>query len=299
MYLFFLFFFTLLHAEVDYIDYEDTYDSEAYYNLPSEGTSDKTVQPELLDEKIQSLEEEIRQMESEAWMPETVQRKTIYLTFDDGPLQGTGNVLEILEEEQVPATFFFVGKHIQQEKRLFDKVRHSQWALVANHTYTHANGHYRRFYRDVSGVLSDVEKTQSLIGGGRYQRLAGRNVWRLSSYVCDDHALQKYVQQRESECYDAVASAGYMIFGWDLEWEFARGSGRPLWSAAQMYRRIVSCYRNKHTVKEGKVVLLVHDFMFRGSLWRGEVLQELIGLLKADGWKFDTVDHYVDSYTFR
>ncbi|TIT54789.1 MAG: polysaccharide deacetylase, partial [Mesorhizobium sp.] len=32
--------------------------------------------------------------------------RTIYLTFDDGPLNGTSNILDVLEAAQVPATLF-------------------------------------------------------------------------------------------------------------------------------------------------------------------------------------------------
>ncbi|MER8827388.1 polysaccharide deacetylase family protein [Mesorhizobium sp. M0938] len=39
--------------------------------------------------------------------------RTIYLTFDDGPLTGTSNILDVLEAEQVPATLFMVGMHAQ------------------------------------------------------------------------------------------------------------------------------------------------------------------------------------------
>nr|WP_245519672.1 MULTISPECIES: polysaccharide deacetylase family protein [unclassified Mesorhizobium] len=30
--------------------------------------------------------------------------RTIYLTFDDGPLNGTSNILDVLQAQQVPAT---------------------------------------------------------------------------------------------------------------------------------------------------------------------------------------------------
>ena len=38
-------------------------------------------------------------------------KKKIYLTFDDGPNKGTGNVLHIAKDEGVPVTFFLVGEH--------------------------------------------------------------------------------------------------------------------------------------------------------------------------------------------
>ncbi|WP_245468131.1 MULTISPECIES: polysaccharide deacetylase family protein [unclassified Mesorhizobium] len=39
--------------------------------------------------------------------------RTVYLTFDDGPLNGTANILDVLQAEQVPATLFMVGMHAE------------------------------------------------------------------------------------------------------------------------------------------------------------------------------------------
>src|SRR6187549_2468685 len=39
-------------------------------------------------------------------------RKTIYLTFDDGPNKGTQNVLNIINNEKIPATLFVIGEHV-------------------------------------------------------------------------------------------------------------------------------------------------------------------------------------------
>jgi len=118
-------------------------------------------------------------------------------------------------------------------------------------------------------------------------------VWRVPSYCCNDHTLQLYVQKREKVCYDLVADAGYLIFGWDLEWEFNQQTGRVFWNGIQMFKRIEAVYRSGHTVKAGKVVLLVHDFMFRGLMSSTRELQKLITFLKADGWQFDTIDNYL------
>jgi peptidoglycan/xylan/chitin deacetylase (PgdA/CDA1 family) len=35
------------------------------------------------------------------------------LTFDDGPLNGTSNILDVLRAERVPATLFMVGMHAE------------------------------------------------------------------------------------------------------------------------------------------------------------------------------------------
>jgi peptidoglycan/xylan/chitin deacetylase (PgdA/CDA1 family) len=43
----------------------------------------------------------------------TAADRIVYLTFDDGPLNGTSNVLDVLASENVPATMFMVGAHAQ------------------------------------------------------------------------------------------------------------------------------------------------------------------------------------------
>jgi peptidoglycan/xylan/chitin deacetylase (PgdA/CDA1 family) len=40
-------------------------------------------------------------------------QKVCYLTFDDGPSQNTLKVLEVLEEQQIKATFFVIGEEIE------------------------------------------------------------------------------------------------------------------------------------------------------------------------------------------
>ena len=39
-------------------------------------------------------------------------KKTIYLTFDDGPNKGTRHVMQIMKAEQVPVTLFVIGEHV-------------------------------------------------------------------------------------------------------------------------------------------------------------------------------------------
>jgi peptidoglycan/xylan/chitin deacetylase (PgdA/CDA1 family) len=239
-------------------------------------------------------EEAKRYSETEVFSQVPAPSKTIYLTFDDGPLRPTRNLLQVLEEEGVKATLFFVGKHVKREHKLFMRAKNNPNLLVANHTYSHASGHYSRFYRDGEKLLLDIEKAQKLIGGSKYQRLAGRNVWRLPEYSRNDMALKMYKRKRESAGYDRVAQAGYFIYGWDVEWMFNPRNGRPLWSAERMFKKINGCYRCGRVAKPEKVVLLAHDFMFRKRFGGAEELRKLVRLLKEAGWKFDTLDHYTE-----
>jgi peptidoglycan/xylan/chitin deacetylase (PgdA/CDA1 family) len=63
--------------------------------------------------------------------------KEVALTFDDGPYgETTEDILRILTEEGVQATFFVVGRHVEQRPELVRKIMASGHE-VGNHTYSH------------------------------------------------------------------------------------------------------------------------------------------------------------------
>jgi len=221
------------------------------------------------------------------------QKKIIYLTFDDGPLNGTENVIRILREEGVDATMFFIGKHINKRRSLYRRALSMPNLLIANHTYSHANGKYARFYSNVSRVVNDINKAQAIIGGAKYLRLAGRNVWRMPLVNRDDYALSSSRRTKEHPKYEALASRGYQIYGWDIEWNFTT-TGRPAYSADHMAGRIEQLYNSRRIAKSGKVILLAHDYMFRGQSGIYK-LRELIRILQSNGWEFATIDDYSSS----
>jgi len=63
-------------------------------------------------------------------------RKAVALTFDDGPSEGTGQILDILARYRVPATFFQIGANVD---RLPDVARAVGQAghQIGNHSYSH------------------------------------------------------------------------------------------------------------------------------------------------------------------
>ena len=217
--------------------------------------------------------------------------KELYLTFDDGPINGTGNVLRVLEEEGVEASMFFVGRHVQKRPRLYNLCRRLPNIEVANHTYSHANGHYQRFYRDTYGVMSDVEHAQLVIGGRKYLRLAGRNVWRIPEVKRNDRAIASRQRKIEIDKYETIAREGFFIYGWDVEWHFDKSSGRPVGSPEELARTIEGIYRHGRSAQKGKVVLLAHDFMFRDPGSTAQ-LRKFIRLMRERGWKFRKIGEY-------
>lgn len=66
--------------------------------------------------------------------------KTVYLTFDDGPVPGvTDWVLAQLTHYQVGATFFCVGDNIRKHPGVFENILAGNHS-VGNHTFHHLNG---------------------------------------------------------------------------------------------------------------------------------------------------------------
>ncbi len=77
--------------------------------------------------------------------PETVWRlhfrpRTVYLTFDDGPIpEVTPWVLDTLDRYGVKATFFMVGENVKRNPELYQEVLRRGHS-VGNHTMSHLQG---------------------------------------------------------------------------------------------------------------------------------------------------------------
>ena len=66
--------------------------------------------------------------------------KTVYLTFDDGPVpEATPLVLDILKKYGAKATFFCVGENVTKHPDIFNRIV-GEGHSVGNHTHNHLNG---------------------------------------------------------------------------------------------------------------------------------------------------------------
>jgi peptidoglycan-N-acetylglucosamine deacetylase len=61
----------------------------------------------------------------------------IALTFDDGPVAGTAQMLETLARHAAPATFFCIGQRARQQPQLLRQLA-AAGHLIGNHTFTHS-----------------------------------------------------------------------------------------------------------------------------------------------------------------
>ncbi|MBT2409782.1 glycosyltransferase [Streptomyces sp. ISL-12] len=91
----------------------------------------------------------------------SVPDKTIALTFDDGPNPTwTPQVLEILEEYDVPGTFFLVGSMVSRYPDIVDDLV-DQGNEVGIHTFTHVDLSYQSDAR----ITREIEQTQLALAG--------------------------------------------------------------------------------------------------------------------------------------
>lgn len=85
--------------------------------------------------------------------------KKIYLTFDDGPSTNTDKILDILDEYQVKATFFVVGKTDEKSKALYQRIVEEGHTL-GMHSYSHS---YQEIYASREAFVSDINKLQEYL----------------------------------------------------------------------------------------------------------------------------------------
>lgn len=74
------------------------------------------------------------------WRKKRASGKTVYLTFDDGPIpEITPWVLDILDKYDVKATFFCVGENVVMNPEIYQMIL-DRGHQVGNHTFNHLQG---------------------------------------------------------------------------------------------------------------------------------------------------------------
>ncbi|MBQ9007888.1 MAG: polysaccharide deacetylase family protein [Clostridia bacterium] len=103
---------------------------------------------------------------------EQLPQKVVYLTFDDGPKKTTPELLAILDELDVPATFFLLGYQARAFPE-YTRMIYERGDTIACHTMDHSSGGikdepsqlqlvFRRFMKEMHDVLGDETFTTDL-----------------------------------------------------------------------------------------------------------------------------------------
>jgi len=93
------------------------------------------------------------------------QRGVVYLTFDDGPGPATPEVLALLAQHHVTATFFVTGANASTNPQLLAAIRAAGHA-VGDHTWDHP----QLTTLSASGVIDQLTRTEAVIGKTRCVR---------------------------------------------------------------------------------------------------------------------------------
>jgi peptidoglycan-N-acetylglucosamine deacetylase len=216
-------------------------------------------------------------------------KKTIYLTFDDGPNKGTANVMAIMEAEQIPATMFIIGEHVYgstAQNDTWDSLQRNPLFETANHSYTHAfENKYFKFYSLPDSAVSDFKRcADSLHFNSNIIRTPGRNIWRTENISFTD-------LKNSTASADSLQSKGFTAMGWDLEWHFTDDQ-KLVQSDTLLMSELATLFAKQETKTPGHLVLLAHDRTFVRSD-DSAALHRFVKALKAkDEYDFETVSKY-------
>lgn len=195
-------------------------------------------------------------------------QKIVYLTFDDGPsINNTPQILNLLKQYKINATFFLIGKNAQMYPDLV-KREVAEGNAVGNHTYSHT----LNYKEGPDGFVSDVNKCdrvlKSIIGDQYDSKLL-----RFPGGSWDT----KYMKLGAFR--NAIKSEGYHFVNWnDLNGDAEHG----LTSSIDLYERV-----KKETGDKKVVVILMHDAAAKTTTV--DALPHIINYLKLKGYTFKTL----------
>jgi len=214
--------------------------------------------------------------------------KHIYLTFDDGPLNGTANCISICESEKVAASFFEIGLHQSRSskgRKLYAQIKSNPNLFsLSNHSYSHAAGKYRWFYQHPDSATLDFLKGQAVLAPtNNLVRFPGNNAW--------DTKDAKKASWLVKPLAHKMDSLGWDVIGWDMEWRFNK-YGKPVQSPEAIALLVDSLFEHNQTKTKNHLVILMHDHMFAAAA-DSIKLEKMVGLLKKrKHYQFDKITQY-------
>ena len=195
--------------------------------------------------------------------------KIAYLTFDDGPSKAvTPLILDILKENEVPATFFVLGSRVEITPSLVKRA-YEEGHYIANHGYSHR---YNDIYASKEAVLAEYNSTE----------IAIRNALEIQEY--NSHMFRfpggstgntKYSEVK-NEAKQFLFENGIMY----LDWNCLTGDSEGKYTKEALLEYLDHTSEAKGNV----IVVLMHD----GSdkILTAETLQDAINLLRSKGFNF-------------
>lgn len=203
-------------------------------------------------------------------LPSIVSDKTIYLTFDDGPSSLTSGILDILERENIPATFFIIGTHLDEYR---DVIIRSY--LDGNTIALHSNTHdYKYIYTSEDNYYNDLRTLNnrlfSITGHrSRILRFPGGS---------SNTVSKKYNNGIMTRLTDKMNDNDYYYFDWNVDSTDASGQV----SADKIYKSVTD------NLRYSKNIVLMHDSAVKKTTL--EALDAIIKFGKQHGYTFARID---------
>nr|WP_243526655.1 polysaccharide deacetylase family protein [Bacillus pseudomycoides] len=188
-------------------------------------------------------------------------RKVAYLTFDDGPGKYTSELLDILKQHDVKATFFLTGKNVKAYPDLVKREK-IEGHYVGMHSMTHdfkklyTNGDYVNEMKTNQSLIADFIGEKPQLTRPPYGSMPGLN-----------EALR-----------NQVAEGGFKVWDWtidSLDWKY---NNLPIEAASLSIAQnvLVSATRSKE-------VILMHDINPQAVA----AVPAIIKGLKEKGYEFE------------
>lgn len=123
-----------------------------------------------------------------SWRIKRKRHRTVYLTFDDGPVpEVTPWVLDTLDRYGIKATFFMVGDNVRRNPELFEEVKRRGHSY-GNHTMHHLQG----FKVRTRTYLADIAEADALIDSPLFRPPHGLIRWKQARAIRDRYNLVMY-----------------------------------------------------------------------------------------------------------
>lgn len=193
-------------------------------------------------------------------------KPTVYLTFDDGPSKNTEDILDILNEEDIDATFFVLGENVEKNEDITKRII-NEGHSIGNHTYSHK---YEILYNSFNDFWEEIQKTEKII----YDLIGIR-----TSLVRTPGGTY---QNWDSFYFYYMDQAGYQVFDWNVD------SGDSLQKDVSTEDIVQNI---KKSVLKESLIVLMHDSV--GHENTVKALPEIINYYRELGYQFKPITEKV------
>lgn len=212
------------------------------------------------------VEESVKDTETKAEEPAKINPvkssgKKVYLTFDDGPSSNTDQILDILKDYDVKATFFVVGKTDERSVKAYQRIVEEGHTL-AMHSYSHK---YDEIYESKEAFARDLNSLQEYL----YETTG---VWpRIYRFPGGSSNTVSKVDMQELIEY--LTDIGITYFDWNV------ASGDAVSRTLPAETIVNNCLSGIEKQKES--VILMHDASNKGTTI--EALPQIIEAIQEQG----------------